>query len=235
MLSTMRNGEDSPFKNSPKFASLWLSKNVFPHLRATALWTSTLQCNLWNWTGRNRQTYLAMAKAVSALLNEEVNRIILTRPAIEAGEHLGFLPGDFKQKVAPYLRPLYDALHDMLPAELIEKNIERGIIEVAPLAYMRGRTLNHAFVILDEAQNTTRQQMLMLLTRLGYESTCVITGDPSQVDLPDSTHSGLLEAQKILRNIPDLGVCELTRSDIVRHPLVQRIIEAYQDHREPKA
>ena len=175
-----------------------------------------------------------MAKAVSALLNEEVSRIILTRPAIEAGEHLGFLPGDFKQKVAPYLRPLYDALHDMLPAELIEKNIERGIIEVAPLAYMRGRTLNHAFVILDEAQNTTRQQMLMFLTRLGYESTCVITG-PFASWPPDSTHSGLLEAQKILRNIPDLGICELTRSDIVRHPLVQRIIEAYQDHREPKA
>ena len=236
----MRNGQDSPFQ---KLAEIRISvgprkPDVFPRTFGQQRYVDTLQHSSVTFgigpagTGK---TYLAMAKAVSALLNEEVNRIILTRPAIEAGEHLGFLPGDFKQKVAPYLRPLYDALHDMLPAELIEKNIERGIIEVAPLAYMRGRTLNHAFVILDEAQNTTRQQMLMLLTRLGYESKCVITGDPSQVDLPDSTHSGLLEAQKILRNIPDLGICELTRSDIVRHPLVQRIIEAYQDHREPKA
>lgn len=180
------------------------------------------------------KTYLAMAKAVSSLINEEVNRIILTRPAIEAGEHLGFLPGDFKQKVAPYLRPLYDALHDMLPAELIEKNIERGVIEVAPLAYMRGRTLNNAFVILDEAQNTTRQQMLMFLTRLGYESKCVITGDPSQIDLPSKSQSGLIEAQRILQNINDLSICKLTQRDIIRHPLVQKIIEAYESNKEPK-
>jgi phosphate starvation-inducible PhoH-like protein len=236
----MRKGQDNPFQ---KLAEIRIpvgprKPDVFPRTFGQQRYVDTLQRSSVTFgigpagTGK---TYLAMAKAVSALLNEEVSRIILTRPAIEAGEHLGFLPGDFKQKVAPYLRPLYDALHDMLPAELIEKNIERGIIEVAPLAYMRGRTLNHAFVILDEAQNTTRQQMLMFLTRLGYESKCVITGDPSQVDLPDSTHSGLIEAQKILKNIPDLGICELTRSDIVRHPLVQRIIEAYQDHREPKA
>ncbi len=236
----MRKGQNNPFQ---KLAEIRIpvgprKPDVFPRTFGQQRYVDTLQRSSVTFgigpagTGK---TYLAMAKAVSALLNEEVSRIILTRPAIEAGEHLGFLPGDFKQKVAPYLRPLYDALHDMLPAELIEKNIERGIIEVAPLAYMRGRTLNHAFVILDEAQNTTRQQMLMFLTRLGYESKCVITGDPSQVDLPDSTHSGLIEAQKILKNIPDLGICELKRSDIVRHPLVQRIIEAYQDHREPKA
>lgn len=212
--------------------------DVFPRTFGQQRYVDTLQRSSITFgigpagTGK---TYLAMAKAVSALLNDEVSRIILTRPAIEAGEHLGFLPGDFKQKVAPYLRPLNDALHDMLPAELIEKNIERGIIEVAPLAYMRGRTLNHAFVILDEAQNTTRQQMLMFLTRLGYESKCVITGDPSQIDLPDATKSGLTEAQNILQNIPDLGICHLTRRDVVRHPLVQRIIEAYQQHRQDEA
>ena len=141
------------------------------------------------------KTYLAMAMAVSALLKEEISRIILTRPAIEAGENLGFLPGDMQQKVAPYLRPLYDALYDMLPAETIESYLERGIIEVAPLAYMRGRTLNHAFVILDEAQNTTPQQMLMFLTRLGFDSTCAITGDLTQIDLPGKSKSGLKEAQ----------------------------------------
>ena len=212
--------------------------DVFPRTFGQQRYVDTLQRSSITFgigpagTGK---TYLAMAKAVSALLNDEVSRIILTRPAIEAGEHLGFLPGDFKQKVAPYLRPLNDALHDMLPAELIEKNIERGIIEVAPLAYMRGRTLNHAFVILDEAQNTTRQQMLMFLTRLGYESKCVITGDPSQIDLPDATKSGLTEAQNILQNIPDHGICHLTRRDVVRHPLVQRIIEAYQQHRQDEA
>lgn len=236
----MLNGEQDTFR---QLASIRIpvgphKPDVFPRTFGQQRYVDTLQRSSITFgigpagTGK---TYLAMAKAVSALLNDEVSRIILTRPAIEAGEHLGFLPGDFKQKVAPYLRPLNDALHDMLPAELIEKNIERGIIEVAPLAYMRGRTLNHAFVILDEAQNTTRQQMLMFLTRLGYESKCVITGDSSQVDLPDSTKSGLLEAQKILTNIPDLGICHLTRRDVVRHPLVQRIIEAYQEHRQDDA
>jgi phosphate starvation-inducible PhoH-like protein len=177
------------------------------------------------------KTYLAMAMAVSALLRDDVSRIILTRPAIEAGENLGYLPGDFQQKVYPYLRPLYDALHDMLPPETIESHIERGVIEVAPLAYMRGRTLNHAFVILDEAQNTTPQQMLMFLTRLGFDSKCVITGDPSQIDLPDRSVSGLLEARSILAGIPGLELVELTERDVVRHPLVQKVIEAYQEKR----
>jgi phosphate starvation-inducible PhoH-like protein len=175
------------------------------------------------------KTYLAMATAVSALLKEEVSRIILTRPAIEAGENLGFLPGDFRQKVTPYLRPLYDALHDMLPAERIESFIERGMIEVAPLAYMRGRTLNHAFVILDEAQNTTPQQMLMFLTRLGFDSICAITGDPTQIDLPKGKTSGLLEAWAILGDIEGLEFVELTERDVVRHPLVQKVIEAYRE------
>ena len=177
------------------------------------------------------KTYLAMAAAVSALLKDEVSRIILTRPAIEAGEALGFLPGDLQQKVDPYLRPLYDALHDMLPAEEIQRLMERGIIEVAPLAYMRGRTLNHAFVILDEAQNTTPLQMLMLLTRLGFESRAVITGDPTQVDLPDKKKSGLTEARHILGKIDGLTFIELDEDDVVRHPLVQKIIRAYRHHR----
>ena len=177
------------------------------------------------------KTYLAMAMAVSALLREDVSRIILTRPAIEAGENLGFLPGDFQQKVAPYLRPLYDALHDMMPAENIETLIERGVIEVAPLAYMRGRTLNHAFVILDEAQNTTPQQMLMFLTRLGFDSKCAITGDLTQIDLPNKKASGLLEARSILANISGLEMIELSERDVVRHPLVQKVIEAYQEKR----
>ncbi len=177
------------------------------------------------------KTYLAMAVAVSALLRDEVTRIILTRPAIEAGENLGFLPGDFQQKVAPYLRPLYDALYDMMPTESIENYIERGIIEVAPLAYMRGRTLNNAFIILDEAQNTTPQQMLMFLTRLGFDSRCAITGDLTQVDLPNRNSSGLLEARSILKNIAGLEFIELTERDVVRHPLVQSVIEAYQKQR----
>ncbi len=177
------------------------------------------------------KTYLAMAMAVSALLKEDISRIILTRPAIEAGENLGFLPGDYQQKVAPYLRPLYDALYDMLPAETIESHIERGIIEVAPLAYMRGRTLNHAFVILDEAQNTTPQQMLMFLTRLGFDSKCAITGDLTQIDLPNRNASGLSEARSILDNIGGLEIIELTERDVVRHPLVQKVIEAYRERR----
>jgi len=177
------------------------------------------------------KTYLAMAMAVSALIKEDVSRIILTRPAIEAGEALGFLPGDVQQKVYPYLRPLYDALYDMLPPENIESYIERGIIEVAPLAYMRGRTLNHAFVILDEAQNTTPQQMLMFLTRLGFDSKCAITGDPTQIDLPGRKDSGLLEARNLLENINDLKFVELTERDVVRHPLVQKVIEAYRKKR----
>jgi phosphate starvation-inducible PhoH-like protein len=174
------------------------------------------------------KTYLAMAMAVSELMRGEVSRIILTRPAVEAGENLGFLPGDLQQKVFPYLRPLYDALYDMMNPERIERCTERGVIEVAPLAYMRGRTLNHAFVILDEAQNTTPEQMLMFLTRLGFDSKCVITGDLTQVDLPAHKSSGLLEARRTLRNVEGIALVELSESDVVRHPLVQKIIQAYR-------
>jgi phosphate starvation-inducible PhoH-like protein len=177
------------------------------------------------------KTYLAMAMAVSCLLQERVSRIILTRPAIEAGEALGFLPGDMYQKVYPYLRPLYDALYDMLDAQSIQKLSDQGVIEVAPLAYMRGRTLNNAFVILDEAQNTTPEQMLMLLTRLGFESRCVVTGDPTQVDLPAGRTSGLLEACRTLAGVPGIGQAELQEADVVRHQLVQRIVGAYRRSR----
>jgi phosphate starvation-inducible protein PhoH and related proteins len=178
------------------------------------------------------KTYLAMAMAISCLLEEQVSRIILTRPAIEAGEALGFLPGDMYQKVYPYLRPLYDALYDMLDAHSIQKLTEQGVIEVAPLAYMRGRTLNHAFVILDEAQNTTPEQMLMFLTRLGFDSRCVVTGDPTQIDLPSGRTSGLLEACRTLADVPGIGQAELQEADVVRHPLVQRIVGAYRRHRD---
>ena len=177
------------------------------------------------------KTYLAMAMAVASLLRGEVSRIILTRPAVEAGENLGFLPGDLQQKVLPYLRPLYDALYDMMTPEHIERNTERGVIEVAPLAYMRGRTLNHAFVILDEAQNTTPEQMLMFLTRLGFDSKCVITGDLTQVDLPPNKTSGLLEARRTLNEVEGIDIIELTDADVVRHPLVQKIIQAYRNGR----
>ncbi|MEK7880488.1 MAG: PhoH family protein [Deltaproteobacteria bacterium] len=174
------------------------------------------------------KTYLAMAAAVAALTNKEVDRIILTRPAVEAGEKLGFLPGDIVAKVDPYLRPLYDALHDMLDIERVQKLTERGIIEVAPLAFMRGRTLNDSFVILDEAQNTTPEQMKMFLTRLGFGSKAVITGDITQIDLPFAKPSGLVEAQKILRDIEGIEFVNFTEVDVVRHPLVQEIIKAFE-------
>ena len=173
------------------------------------------------------KTYLAMAKAITAFKNGEVNRIILTRPAIEAGEKLGFLPGDLQSKVDPYLRPLYDALFDMLGAETYQKYVERGNIEVAPLAYMRGRTLDDSFIILDEAQNTTREQMKMFLTRLGFNSKMVITGDITQIDLPNGAKSGLKDCIKILKNIDDIGTCFFDEKDVVRHRLVQDIIKAY--------
>lgn len=173
------------------------------------------------------KTYLAMAAAVEELKKQQVNRIILTRPAIEAGESLGFLPGDMQAKIYPYLRPLYDALYDMMPAERIEKYIETGIIEVAPLAYMRGRTLNDAFIILDEAQNCTAEQMKMFLTRLGFHSKAVITGDMTQSDLPQGKPLGLLQAQDILKEIQGIKFIYLSGSDVVRHNLVQKIIEAY--------
>ncbi|WP_042458530.1 PhoH family protein [Neobacillus dielmonensis] len=174
------------------------------------------------------KTYLAVVMAVNALKNGEVNRIILTRPAVEAGESLGFLPGDLKEKVDPYLRPLYDALHDVFGVEHTQRLIERGTIEIAPLAYMRGRTLEDAFVILDEAQNTTNKQMKMFLTRLGYGSKMVITGDQTQIDLPKGAKSGLVEAEVILRNVKGIGFVKFEQSDVVRHPLVGRIIEAYE-------
>jgi phosphate starvation-inducible protein PhoH and related proteins len=177
------------------------------------------------------KTYLAVAMALAALREGRVSRIVLTRPAVEAGEALGFLPGDLYEKIMPYLRPLHDALHDMLPAEEIQKHTERGVIEIAPLAYMRGRTLNHAFIILDEAQNSTTEQMFMFLTRLGINSKAVITGDETQIDLPPHKHSGLLEAHRALRHIEGIALIEFTRRDVVRHPLVQRIIAAYEEHR----
>lgn len=181
------------------------------------------------------KTYLAMALAVEALLKQEVSRIILTRPAIEAGEALGFLPGDLQQKVAPYLRPLHDALYDVMDAQEVERFSSQGLIEVAPLAYMRGRTLNGAFVILDEGQNTTSEQMFMFLTRLGFDSKCVITGDLSQVDLPNHKTSGLAEARRILANVPGISFSMLNDQDIVRHHLVQKIIQAYRSARSGDA
>ncbi len=180
------------------------------------------------------KTYLAMAAAVNALLKNQVERIILTRPAVEAGEALGFLPGDLREKILPYLRPLYDALHDMLDGEDVARLTEKGVIEIAPLAYMRGRTLSRAFIILDEAQNTTSEQMMMFLTRLGEESRMVVTGDVTQVDLPRSKQSGLVEVRHILSEIPGIDFHMFSGADIVRHPLVQRIIDAYENYRNPE-
>lgn len=184
------------------------------------------------------KTYLAMAMAITAFKNEEVSRIILTRPAIEAGEKLGFLPGDLQSKVDPYLRPLYDALYQIMGAESFQKNMEKGLIEVAPLAYMRGRTLDNAFIILDEAQNTTPAQMKMFLTRIGFGSKVVITGDATQKDLAPGVKSGLDVALRVLRKVDEIGICQLTSNDVVRHPLVQKIVKAYDEyesHMEKKA
>ena len=180
------------------------------------------------------KTYLAVAMAVNAFRAKEVNRIILTRPAVEAGEKLGFLPGDLQQKVDPYLRPLYDALFDMLGAESFQRYQEKGCIEVAPLAYMRGRTLDESFIILDEAQNTTPEQMKMFLTRLGFNSKIVVTGDITQIDLPDGKRSGLVEAVKILKNVDDIQTVKFSEKDVVRHKLVMNIIKAYEKHEEAK-
>jgi len=173
------------------------------------------------------KTFLAVACAVDALERSSVQRIILTRPAVEAGERLGFLPGDLTQKVDPYLRPLYDALYDLMGLEKVGRAFEKGLIEIAPLAFMRGRTLNHAFVILDEAQNTTREQMKMFLTRIGFGSKCVVTGDVSQIDLPRGTDSGLIDAERVLRRVAGIAMTRFTAADVVRHPLVARIVEAY--------
>lgn len=177
------------------------------------------------------KTYLAMAMAVSALKNQEVNKIILTRPAVEAGEALGFLPGDLQEKIFPYLRPLYDALYEMVDVEEIQRWMDKQIIEIAPLAYMRGRTLSHAFIILDEAQNATCEQMFMFLTRLGPESKCVVTGDPTQVDLPHNKKSGLVEATQALTPVPGIAFTRFEEGDVVRHELVSKIVHAYRDHR----
>ncbi len=180
------------------------------------------------------KTYLAMAMAITAFKNNEVSRIILTRPAIEAGENLGFLPGDLQQKVDPYLRPLYDALYEIMGAESFMKNMEKGAIEVAPLAYMRGRTLDNAYIVLDEAQNTTPEQMKMFLTRIGFGSKAIITGDLTQIDLPNGKNSGLIDATKILKDIEDIAICELNNKDVVRHILVQKIIGAYEKFEKNK-
>jgi phosphate starvation-inducible PhoH-like protein len=177
------------------------------------------------------KTFLAVASAVAALKQEKINRIILTRPAVEAGEALGFLPGDLREKILPYLRPLYDSLHDLLDAEEIQKLIDRNIIEIAPLAYMRGRTLGNSYVILDEAQNTTAEQMFMFLTRIGMGSRCIVTGDVTQIDLPRNKLSGLVEAASALRKVEGIGMHFFTEKDVVRHPLVQSVILAYKDHR----
>ena len=179
------------------------------------------------------KTYLAVAMAVKALREKTVSRIVLTRPAVEAGEKLGFLPGDLQSKVDPYLRPLYDALFEMLGPETYQKYVERGNIEVAPLAYMRGRTLDDSFIILDEAQNTSREQMKMFLTRLGFGSRIVITGDITQIDLPGDKVSGLREAMRVLQGVEDIAICRLNESDVVRHVIVQRIIKAYESHKKP--
>ena len=179
------------------------------------------------------KTYLAVAMAVAALKKEQVSRIILTRPAVEAGEALGFLPGDLQEKITPYLRPLYDSLRDMLDPEEIERAVARQTIEVAPLAYMRGRTLSNAFVILDEAQNTTTEQMFMLLTRIGPNSKCVVTGDVTQIDLPSNKRSGLVEALQALKTVPGISFVYFNERDVVRHELVRAVINAYQLHRSP--
>ena len=181
------------------------------------------------------KTYLAVASAVDALERSAVQRIVLTRPAVEAGERLGFLPGDLAQKIDPYLRPLYDALYDLMGFEKVTKAFERNALEIAPLAFMRGRTLNNAFVILDEAQNTTPEQMKMFLTRIGFGSRAVVTGDVSQVDLPKNQLSGLIDAERVLRRVKGISICRFTSADVVRHPLVARIVDAYDKRREPPA
>ncbi|HTZ19773.1 MAG TPA: PhoH family protein, partial [Opitutaceae bacterium] len=179
------------------------------------------------------KTYLAMAAAISALLQNQVQRLVLARPAVEAGEALGFLPGDLREKILPYLRPLYDAMHDMLAAEDVARLTEKGVIEIAPLAYMRGRTLSNAYIILDEAQNTTSEQMMMFLTRLGEDSRMIVTGDITQIDLPRSKQSGLVEVSRILANIPGIDFHYFSGADVVRHPLVLKIIDAYERYKNP--
>lgn len=211
-------------------------KSIVPKTLGQKLYLQSMQrCPIVFGTGPagTGKTYLAVAQAISALLNQEVERVVLTRPAVEAGEALGFLPGDLQEKILPYLRPLHDAMADMLPRDEVVKLSERGIIEIAPLAYMRGRTLSNAFIILDEAQNTTSEQMMMFLTRLGENSRMVVTGDTTQVDLPRAKISGLLEARRVLHGVAGIAFHEFSGADVVRHPIVQRIIAAYDRFRHP--
>ena len=211
-------------------------KSIVPKTLGQKLYLKSMQrCPVVFGTGPagTGKTYLAVAHAISALLNHEVERIILTRPAVEAGEALGFLPGDLQEKILPYLRPLYDAMADMLPSAEVARLSEKGIIEIAPLAYMRGRTLSRAYVILDEAQNTTSEQMMMFLTRLGEDSRMIVTGDTTQVDLPRSKNSGLLEVEQVLQNVEGIAFHQFSGADVVRHPIVQRIIEAYDHFHNP--
>lgn len=234
MISLVKEGEEEEYTNlNNDFICLTSTgKTIKPKTLGQKDYTDKIRKNTVVFgigpagTGK---TYLAMAMAITAFKKNQIQRIILTRPAIEAGEKLGFLPGDLQSKVDPYLRPLYDALHEIMGAESFEKNLERGLIEVAPLAYMRGRTLDNAFIILDEAQNTTPQQMKMFLTRIGMGSQVVVTGDITQVDLPPNEESGLIEAAEILSDVEGVGFTYLTKRDVVRHPLVQRIIDAYEE------
>ncbi|MDR1533286.1 MAG: PhoH family protein [Clostridiales bacterium] len=235
--------EDEDFKNIEKISDDQICLNIYgrpikPKTVGQKAYVDLIRRNTLVFSvgpAGTGKTYLAMAMAITAFKNNDVSRIILTRPAIEAGEKLGFLPGDLQQKVDPYLRPLYDALHEIMGHDSFQKNQERGLIEVAPLAYMRGRTLDNSFIVLDEAQNTTSEQMKMFLTRIGFGSKAVITGDLTQVDLPEGKKSGLREAVAILANVEDIGISYLTKKDVVRHPLVQKIVDAYEKHGAKKA
>lgn len=226
------NGVSLRELNSETIVTTARGRQLYPKTQGQREYVQTINSNVITFgigpagTGK---TFLAMAVAAAALKKKEVSRIILTRPAVEAGEHLGFLPGDLQNKVDPYLRPLYDALYEILGQEQYLKLREKGVIEIAPLAYMRGRTLDDSFIILDEAQNTTNEQMKMFLTRLGYGSKAVVTGDVTQIDLPRGKKSGLVIAGRILKNVKGIGFCYLTESDVVRHPLVQRVIKAYAE------
>lgn len=240
ILSMVKDGEQKELDNLDKLTKdcicvSFTGKPVKPKTVGQKKYTDSIKRNtvcLGVGPAGTGKTYLAVALAVRAFKAHEVQRIILTRPAVEAGEKLGFLPGDLQNKVDPYLRPLYDALFDMMGSEAFQRNMERGIIEVAPLAYMRGRTLDESFIILDEAQNTTPEQMKMFLTRLGFNSKMVITGDITQIDLADTRRSGLVEAIRVLKNIEDIAICRFSEKDVVRHRLVQDIVKAYEKHTE---
>ncbi len=220
-------------KEQPTIVTTYRGKKIVPKTPTQARYIKSIMENeviFGVGPAGTGKTYLSVAMAVSAFKKGKVNRIILARPAVEAGERLGFLPGTLQEKIDPYLRPLYDALFEMLEPEKVNTFIEKNVFEIAPLAYMRGRTLNDAFIILDEAQNSTREQMKMFLTRLGFGSKVVVTGDITQIDLPSKENSGLIEALKILRNIKGIGIVEFSRKDVVRHRLVQEIIKAYEEH-----